>query len=45
MKIGILVSIASMLVATGMLMAMDKIVPGGVPRLHPPAIEHFQETP
>jgi Na+/H+ antiporter NhaD/arsenite permease-like protein len=41
MKIGFIVSIASMIVATAMMMAMDKMIPGGVPRLHPPGIEQI----
>jgi Na+/H+ antiporter NhaD/arsenite permease-like protein len=41
MKIGFLVSIASMLVATGMMVAMDQMIPGGIPKLHPPGIEQI----
>jgi Na+/H+ antiporter NhaD/arsenite permease-like protein len=44
MKIGFIVSIASMIVATAMMMAMDKMIPGGVPRLHPPGIEQVHPT-
>lgn len=40
MKIGVIVSIASMLVATGMLMVVDRVSPHGIPKLAPPVPEH-----
>jgi Na+/H+ antiporter NhaD/arsenite permease-like protein len=36
MKIGFLVSIASMLVASGLLLLMEHGLPGGLPKLPPP---------
>ena len=42
MKIGFIVSIVSMVVATGALMALDKIAPNGIPKLAVPVPEHSQ---
>ncbi len=42
MKIGFIVSIVSMVVATGALMALDKIAPHGIPKLAVPVPEHSQ---
>ena len=36
MKIGFIVSIVSMVVATGALMAVDKLSPHGIPKLEAP---------
>lgn len=40
MKIGFIVSIVSMLVATGVMVALDHVVPNGIPKLVVPAPEH-----
>jgi Na+/H+ antiporter NhaD/arsenite permease-like protein len=37
MKIGFIVSIVSMVVATGVLVALDKMAPGGIPKLAAPS--------
>ena len=42
MKIGFIVSIVSMVVATGALIALDKIAPNGIPKLAVPVPEHSQ---
>jgi Na+/H+ antiporter NhaD/arsenite permease-like protein len=39
MKIGFIVSIVSMLVATGVMLLMDRAVPGGIPKLAVPVPE------
>jgi Na+/H+ antiporter NhaD/arsenite permease-like protein len=45
MKIGFLVSIASMLVATALLLLMEHGVPGGLPKLDPPRPEMLTPSP